>query len=365
MFYSVEPSVKKRRVHNKSAALYTLPMELLMEIALFLEAPSKDILNFMLVCKNFYNVMEHDINFNIWGKFYYRDFPKEAKKTVEIYRKNKDDSDSKFPWKVAFKDIYYLRSKFKVFCGDCYTIFLIRQGDGKRQLFGCGNNNDGQLGLGYAEAITKLCQLKGFPKNSKILNVFCGGYHTIFLIEQDGKRQLFGCGNNIFGQLGLGKKYIITKLCRLKGFPKNSKILNVFCGANHTIFLIEQDGKRQLFGCGNNNCGQLGFGDAETVTELRQLECFPEGSKILNVFCGGYHTIFLIEQDGKGQLFGCGSNRFGQFGLGGRENRIKFCQLKDSIFNKEIHPLHLSSERTGFDNQLVPNSEMVKVWFQF
>ena len=93
-----------------------------------------------------------------------------------------------------------------------------------------------------------------------IVSIKCGGTHTMFLTN-NGK--VYGCGNNTNGELGLGNMEIGPLTPTLVDTsPINTlKISAIACGVNHTIFLTN-DGK--VYGCGINDLGQLGLGDSTT-----------------------------------------------------------------------------------------------------
>ena len=83
-----------------------------------------------------------------------------------------------------------------------------------------------------------------------------GSNHTLFLSESG---QVFGCGDNHCGKLGLGdtvKQRTPTEI----PMPSGTKIIQVVTVHNRTLFLSESG---QVFGCGGNNRGQLGLGHRE------------------------------------------------------------------------------------------------------
>jgi alpha-tubulin suppressor-like RCC1 family protein len=134
-----------------------------------------------------------------------------------------------------------------IVCGNRHNIILTEN----NELYVCGYNNVGQLGLSDNNNKNTYTNLE--HNFGKIKNIYCGGYHNIILTENN---EIFVCGRNDYGQLGLGdwnNRNTYTKLEHNFG-----KIKNIFCGAHNNIILNENN---EIFVCGNNVYGQLGLGD--------------------------------------------------------------------------------------------------------
>lgn len=201
----------------------------------------------------------------------------------------------------------------KIYCGMFYTFFLVQLPNDEIKIFGCGYNCEGQLGLGHTKQHVKTLQpIKISSKNSKILNFSCGGNHAIFLEKhRDGTTQrALGFGWNESYQLGLDNTQNVNKPKPIVNFPAGCKISDVSCGSNHTVLLIKcKDDMIQAFGFGSNKYGQLGLGDIKYATTLQKITGFPEDGKILSVHCKYVQTIFLVKRgNNKTQAFGCGCN---------------------------------------------------------
>ncbi|AYV83673.1 MAG: chromosome condensation regulator [Hyperionvirus sp.] len=126
---------------------------------------------------------------------------------------------------------------------------IIRLKDGT--LMSWGYNTCGELGLGDNNNRNMFEKIINTPKN--IVEVICGSYFT-FIKLADGT--LMSCGNNDQGQLGLGDNNGRNIFCEIKGIPKN--IAKVICGMHHCIIQLT-DGT--LMCCGKNDTGELGLGD--------------------------------------------------------------------------------------------------------
>ncbi|NDG03553.1 MAG: chromosome condensation regulator, partial [Synechococcaceae bacterium WBB_34_004] len=70
--------------------------------------------------------------------------------------------------------------------------------------FGCGYNIFGQLGISNYDQKNTLQQVKGLNGNGYITDIeqiATGEYHSLFLKNGN---TVFGCGRNLEGQLGIG-----------------------------------------------------------------------------------------------------------------------------------------------------------------
>ena len=221
----------------------------------------------------------------------------------------------------------------QVSCG--YNQIIILKDDGT--LWGCGQNNCGQLGLGDTTDRYTFTQIT--TNADDIKEIYCGANHTLIL-ENDGT--LWGCGQNTYGQLGLGDttdRYTFTQIT-----TNADNIKSVCCGNEHT-FILKNDGT--LWGTGYNGDSRLGLGDTISRNTFTQITTNVDDIK--KIYCGGYHT-FILKNDGT--LWGCGQNTHGQLGLGDKTNRSIFTQITTNVDDiKEIycgayHTLMLKNDGT-------------------
>ena len=207
----------------------------------------------------------------------------------------------------------------EVYCGGSYTIILKNDGT----LWSCGNDNHGQLGLGDASARLTFTQVT--TNADDIKSVYCGGAHT-FVLKNDGT--LWGTGYNQHGQLGLGDnshRYTFTQIT-----TNTDNIKEIYCGMEHTL-ILKNDGT--LWGCGDNEYGQLGLGDTTNRTTFTQITTNTDDIK--SVYCGYYHTL-ILENDGT--LWSTGYNDDGRLGLGDTTNRTTFTQVTTNTNNIKSLP---------------------------
>ncbi|KAJ5067775.1 hypothetical protein M0811_02965 [Anaeramoeba ignava] len=209
--------------------------------------------------------------------------------------------------------------------------------------YGIGSNNLCQLGFD-SKTIRKAEKPILMMKN--VSKIFSGNSSTyIFLLNSN--QELFGSGNNRFGQMGLGKrkKEIINKLTKIQNIPKG-KIIDIQCAYSHSIILIEeedenQNPKRKLYSCGNWQLNGLGkYEDIYEFTEIKS-SLFENDDNILDFSVGDGHNLILTS---KGKLIGFGSNWFGQLGTGDRKYESVPIQIElpELRFNENIFNYHIS-----------------------
>ena len=198
---------------------------------------------------------------------------------------------------------------------------LILKNDGT--LWSCGNNQYGELGLGDTTNRTTFTQVT--TNGDDVKSIYCGGNHTLIL-KNDGT--LWGCGYNGYGQLGLGDGNNRSTFTQIT--TNTDDVKEVYCGENYTL-LLKTDGT--LWGCGYNGYGQLGLGDGTSRSTFTEVT--TNADDIKQVYCGDRHT-FILKNDGT--LWGCGGNGFGQLGLGDNTNRTTFTQITTNADDvKSIH----------------------------
>ncbi|AYV82435.1 MAG: chromosome condensation regulator [Hyperionvirus sp.] len=197
----------------------------------------------------------------------------------------------------------------EVICSE--ATIIIRLTDGT--LMGCGNNSLGQLGLGDRGSRNEFIKISGIPKN--IVRVMCYASCTVIKLT-DGT--LMGCGYNSHGQLGLGDCQEKRVFREIVGIPKN--VAQVILGISH-IFIFLTDGT--LLSCGDNRFGQLGLGDNSARYSFQEIRGI--GKNIAEVICKTLLTIIRLTD---GTLMGCGYNYFGELGLGDNMHRNIFTEIR-------------------------------------
>lgn len=153
---------------------------------------------------------------------------------------------------------------------------------------------------------------KFWLKNDVPLRISCGDEHTA-LVTENGKLFIFGSNN--WGQLGLGTKTTVNKPTCVKAL-KSERVKLTACGRTHTLVFTSRG---NLYACGGNNEGQLGLGDCDDRTSFHLVEFFNKQGPI-KMLAAGSNTSAALTQDGR--LYMWGDNSEGQIGLGKESNAL-------------------------------------------
>jgi uncharacterized repeat protein (TIGR02543 family) len=155
---------------------------------------------------------------------------------------------------------------------------------------------------GTKDRITKGLTLIKDAGNDNV-RVFTGKHNHTMLLKADGR--LMAAGNNVYGQLGVGKpegQYLFSPVIDSNGNPLTG-VASVSMGETHSM-ILKNDGT--LWAAGNNSHYQLGIDQRDTQNKaVMVLE------KVARVAAGTTHTLAVTED---GKLWGAGSNFHGQFG---------------------------------------------------
>lgn len=163
----------------------------------------------------------------------------------------------------------------------------------------CGYNSMGQLGLGGGPIRDMPEKIPDIDLLGKAKQVSVGDFYTMII---DSENNVWSCGFNSHGQLGLGDKSSRSTPTKIP----NLKAQQVSAGDKHTIII---DLENDVWSWGGNRFGQLGLGDSldrSTPTKIPNL-------KAKQISAGGAHTVII---DLENNVWGCGINN-------GRELSIK------------------------------------------
>ncbi|XP_060689029.1 X-linked retinitis pigmentosa GTPase regulator-like isoform X2 [Hemiscyllium ocellatum] len=205
---------------------------------------------------------------------------------------------SKFSDNVPSK--FWLKNDkaISISCGDEHTAFVTENG----KLYIFGSNNWGQLGLGTKNTVNKPTCVKAL-KSEKVKLTACGRNHTLVFTEQG---NVYAAGDNSEGQLGLGDTEARTVFQRVEFFTNHKKIKLLAAGSNISAALTESG---KLFMWGDNSEGQIGLDTKNNASVPHQVDV---GKPISWVSCGYYHSAFVTDD---GQLYTFGESDNGKLGL--------------------------------------------------
>ncbi|OMJ65951.1 hypothetical protein SteCoe_37385 [Stentor coeruleus] len=219
-------------------------------------------------------------------------------------------------------------------CGDFHSVAL--GSDGKLYTWGGGGAsfNNGQCGHGHTNDLEEPTLVSGL-KHKEIVQVSCGGYHTLALSRNN---ELFSFGRGLYGECGFGE-FLNTSSPKLITFTwsKKSKedageICQISAGGHHSLVLTTS-GAVYSFGFASH--GQLGlrsttnYCEPQLITDIRH-----KGVK--SIAAGWNHSLLLTS---RGDVWACGYGFYGQLGLGDDESRTSFVHVS-SLEDKNIQSIH-------------------------
>ncbi len=202
-----------------------------------------------------------------------------------------------------------MRRRFERIWRSSTTCFILG-GDGV--LYACGGNGGGQLGLGDGKDRPTFEPVRGVKKGT-VREMWVSDITSFLLTDGD---QLYACGRNSYGQLGLGDEAERSTFEPVKGIE--GTVREMWLSGN-TSFLLTDGG--QLYACGWNGDGQLGLGDGKDRPTFVPVKSIEGTVREMWVSDGGSASFLL--SDG-GQLYACGGNGYGRLGLGDGKDRHTF-----------------------------------------
>ena len=217
-----------------------------------------------------------------------------------------------------------------VAAGEDFTIAVGKHGE----VFSWGDGKYGRLGIGDqssndipAPDPTRITSI-GKP----VRQVAAGTKHTGFVTD-DG--DLFMCGGNLYGELGLGagascKTPALVERVSFAGQP----VAMVACGGASTAVVTEGGG---LYTFGLNSSGQLGHEHATVIKTPTQVPALLH-VKIAMAAVGRQHMVALSKH---GRVYTWGSGKAGQLGIGEDRNvlqpRVKPHKIDSKLFSSVEH----------------------------
>lgn len=174
-----------------------------------------------------------------------------------------------------------------------------------------GRGEDGQLGHGDAEDRLLPTQLSTLDDH-EITSVTCGADHTTAFSES--RMQVYSWGWGDFGRLGHGNSSDLFTPQPIKAL-QGLRIRQIACGDSHCL-AVTMEGVVQSWG--RNQNGQLGLGTTEDALVPQRIDAF-QGISVKMVAAGAEHTAAVTDD---GELYGWGWGRYGNLGLGDKNDRL-------------------------------------------
>jgi len=207
-----------------------------------------------------------------------------------------------------------------VSCGDQFAYACSTESG---EVWSVGENAKGQLGLGHQKnakqctRVVPLCQ-KG------VFYIDCG-MQFVYLIGA--AAEVYVVGSNFLGKLGLGYNGGCETLPVKNAFYSGRGAFQVALGMSYAWVLTKG---ANLYSCGGNLHGELGLGTEYGEDSPKKIEFF-EGKNIKRLV-PGHECVWAIYEPEEGgeehtKVYACGRNDIGQLGCGNQDGL--FCDRRD------------------------------------
>jgi len=148
-----------------------------------------------------------------------------------------------------------------------------------------GLNNDGQLGLGHHKEVVAPCEVPTF-EGVRVLEVCGGEFHTLILTE---RQEVYSCGLNRDGQLGISSDLESSADPMPVILPE--AVAHIASGG-HFNYAVTVSGEAYSWGTGDNYV----LGTVHERSESRPVLVNPKllnSEAVLCAVAGGQHGLFL------------------------------------------------------------------------
>eukprot|EP01084_Bolivina_argentea_P303722 524446_1 len=177
------------------------------------------------------------------------------------------------------------------------TYFVRKNNYSISYIFSIGGDSFG--GNGHGRRYKSYWEQPNAFRGLDIIKIRTGYEHSLFL-ESNGC--VWCCGNNDYGQLGLGHFHETKSLAPtvIHYFViQKIKIKEIECGNFHTLSI---DYNQKIYSWGRNNMGQCGHVKKGYINKPKLIASL-EGYKIRNIDCGDAHS-YCMTFDGEHYLWG-------------------------------------------------------------
>ncbi|MGN1373220.1 MAG: hypothetical protein ACI4VK_04130 [Candidatus Coproplasma sp.] len=197
------------------------------------------------------------------------------------------------------KEFIYQAIVTGIAAGDDFTVILLSDGS----LWACGDNTYGQLGnKSYESSYSFVPMQTESGPITGVKKVYAKGHMVVALMQDN---STMACGDNTYGQLGVNSEQTTVNYFMPMVDSEGNKLTNVsavYMGGNHTVIVNYASalGKYELYSCGNNDHGQLGIGSTgnqkNTLTKFT-IDTSSDGMEIsyyIDIVCGEDFTLFNV-----------------------------------------------------------------------
>lgn len=206
--------------------------------------------------------------------------------------------------------------------GRAHTVFV--GADGCVQA--CGRNHKLQCGvdIDVGSSLMTLIRVQLPDSDSAptepllCAQVAAGAEHTLLRMRSG---ELYACGSNQFGQLGLPRADI--ECATVTHVPVPHPVVAAIAGQEHSLLILQMGSEAgvdpfqatagRAFGAGRNDYGQLGVDPCVSACVDTKFQEVP-GAPLIDICSAAAGTSHSVLCDAKGGIWTCGDNSHGQLG---------------------------------------------------
>ena len=188
--------------------------------------------------------------------------------------------------------------------------------DNNNKVYSCGYNNVGQLGHGDVLQRNLFTLVPGRLADNIILSH--GDYRSSAYIIRN--NEIWSCGHNAFGQLGIGNTTDQTSFVQINGITCAQLSLGDHNETN--VICLQTNGSVRTWG--RNNDGQLGINSTVSASSPQTPSGFT-GTALKVITHDNYTSTAILKSDGT--IWTTGYNGYGQCGRGDTAQKNSFGQI--------------------------------------